>query len=251
MNLKLFYDFETTGFPLYSPPSGDPGQPHIVQLAAKLLDVDTRTTMAMLDLTIRPDGWAIPEDVSALHGIMTEHALQVGVPEYVALAALLALWSASNERVPHVESFDCRIGRIAIKRLLHDDALADDWKAAPAYCTANRSKQLEGAVSERGRSIKQPNLSEALAHFTGRVHHDAHRAMPDVGGGNQAVKAPSPAPRPIQPGRGGADPPRTCASITRPRSRSISSSSSSPAIARARAWRFAGAPWIGALTTSS
>ena len=42
MNIALFYDTETTGLPLYDQPSDDPRQPHIVQVGAILVDLDTR-----------------------------------------------------------------------------------------------------------------------------------------------------------------------------------------------------------------
>ncbi len=180
MNLKLFFDFETTGLPLYSEPSGDPRQPHIVEVSAQLVDVETKACLASINLIVKPEGWFIPDDVAALHGITTEYALQVGVPEVVALQSLLSLWRAANERVAHVESFDARIARIAIKRLLQDDALADEWKAAPAYCTAKGSRDLVQAPNASGRGFKLPKLSEAYRHFTGLELLDAHRAGPDT-----------------------------------------------------------------------
>lgn len=50
MNLALFYDTETQGLPLFKEPSEHPSQPHIVQLAACLLDLDTRKTIAGMDV---------------------------------------------------------------------------------------------------------------------------------------------------------------------------------------------------------
>jgi DNA polymerase-3 subunit epsilon len=70
----LFFDTETTGLPLFHEPSEDPRQPHLVQLAAVLVDIDTRKTLGSLDLTIAPDGWEIPDDVVKIHGITNEHA---------------------------------------------------------------------------------------------------------------------------------------------------------------------------------
>lgn len=180
MNIKLFFDTETTGLPLYSEPSGDPRQPHIVQLGAQLVDIDQDRTISSLDVIIKPDGWVIPEDVAALHGITTEHAMLVGIPERAALEALLGLWRAAGERVAHNESFDARIVRIAIKRLLQDDQLADEWKAAPAYCTARNATDLVQIPKASGRGYKMPTLAEAYRHFKGRDLINAHRALADT-----------------------------------------------------------------------
>ena len=186
MNLKLAYDVETTGIPLYKEPSSDPRQPHIVQLAGKVIDVDTGAVHGSIDFIIRPDGWTIPAEVTEIHGLTTEHALRVGVPESIAVQALLALWSTSSERFAHNESFDARLVRIAIKRLLGDDALADDWKAGPAYCTQRNSVNLcqvppsDAMLARNNRSWKTPSLAEAYQHVTNQVHVGSHRAMADV-----------------------------------------------------------------------
>ncbi|HEY8351659.1 MAG TPA: hypothetical protein VIK87_03855, partial [Sphingomonadales bacterium] len=60
----LFYDTETTGLPLFSEPSSDPRQPHIVQAAAVLVDAGTRKAISSINLISRPDGWEIPEEVA-------------------------------------------------------------------------------------------------------------------------------------------------------------------------------------------
>ncbi|WP_182340872.1 hypothetical protein [Comamonas koreensis] len=64
MTLALAYDTETTGLPLFKEPSEHPDQPHIVQLGAILVDLNTRTTIASMDVIIRPDGWTIPDEVA-------------------------------------------------------------------------------------------------------------------------------------------------------------------------------------------
>lgn len=182
MDLKLFYDFETTGFPLYSEPSGDPRQPHITQVGARLVDVSspTLTVISTIDLIVKPEGWIIPDEVAALNGITTDYALAAGIPEICALEALHELWRRANERVAHNESFDARIGRIAIKRLMGDDDFADEWKAAPAYCTMRAATNHVQVPKAKGNGWKQPSLSEAFRHFTGREHTGAHRALADV-----------------------------------------------------------------------
>ena len=191
MNLALFFDTETTGLPLFKEPSEDPRQPHIVQLAAALVDLDRRRAIASMDVIVRPAGWVIPDDVAALHGITTEHAMDVGVPEALAVDMLLDLWQG-RLRIAHNESFDARIVRIAMKRYNdgYQPVLAiqpsDTWKAGVAECTATMATPLcalppTEKMRKAGRHhYKTPNLGEAYKHFTGRQLENAHTALADV-----------------------------------------------------------------------
>lgn len=174
MNTALFYDSETTGIPLFKEPSEHPDQPHIVQLAACLVDLDTRKTIASMDVIVRPDGWVIPDEVAAIHGITTEHAMEVGIPEEMTIDMLMALW-AQRLRVGHNESFDARIVRIAQSRFGKSESELTEWKVGQAECTcwlARPHTKLE--------KNKLPKLGEAYQHFTGKPLENAHSAMADV-----------------------------------------------------------------------
>lgn len=191
MSKALFFDTETTGLPLFSEPSEHPAQPHIVQLAACLVDLDTRTTLASLDVIIRPDGWDIPQEVSAIHGITTEMAMDLGVPEGQAVDMFLALWG-NRHRIAHNESFDARILRIAIKRHLdsrNEDLLvplSDEWKNGQAECTARLSTPIcrlpptAKMLAAKRNNHKTPKLTEAYLHFFGKEFENAHSALADV-----------------------------------------------------------------------
>jgi DNA polymerase-3 subunit epsilon len=183
MNLACFYDTETTGLPLFSEPSEDPRQPHIVQIGACLVDLDTRAT---LDVIVRPEGWTIPDEVAAIHGITTEHALAVGVPESLAVEMLLEL-TGGRLRIAHNETFDARIVRIACKRFF-EPGQADAWAEGLTQCTARLSTPIlqlpptaKMAAANR-RHHKTPNLREAYQHFTGQPLDGAHNALVDVHG---------------------------------------------------------------------
>lgn len=183
MNAILFYDTETTGLPLFNEPSEDPRQPHIVQIAAVLFDVEARLALASIDLTVRPDGWVIPEEVSRIHGITTEHAADVGVREQVAIDAFMDMW-AHRLRVAHNEQFDARILRIALRRFARDRC--EGWEAGKAECTATlatpimRLPPTARMVAAGRHHHKTPNLTEAFEAFTGQKMRDAHTAMGDV-----------------------------------------------------------------------
>jgi len=182
----LFYDTETTGLPLFREPSEDPRQPHIVQLAAALVDLQTRAIVASIDVTIRPDGWTIPDEVAAIHGITTEMASDVGVPEEDAVIMLLEMWGGRRQLVAHNEQFDRRITRIALHRYLTTHL--DDWQNATAECTATLAtpimklpptpKMLAAGFNKH----KTPNLGEAHQFFLERPLVNAHSAMADVQG---------------------------------------------------------------------
>lgn len=195
MNPILVYDTETSGLPLFKEPSEHPGQPHIVQLGA-ILYLDERKRIAALDVIVRPDGWTIPDDVAKVHGITTERAMDVGIPEAMAVEMLLDLWGAAKParrvRLAHNESFDARILRIACKRFVdpHFKDLAvppsDDWKAGKAECTQLLATPiLKLPPTDRMRAAgrfhhKSANLTEAYKHFTGQDLQNAHTAMADV-----------------------------------------------------------------------
>lgn len=184
MSLALFYDTETTGLPDYKAPSESAHQPRIVQLAALLVDMDTRKTIQSMDVIVCPNGWEIPADAAALHGITTEYASEVGVPENIALEMFMDLWSGRN-RIAHNEKFDARIIRIALMRYQTESA-ADIWKSGPAECTARMTSpicQLPPTQAQREKTsfkTKTPNLGEAYLYFFGKEMENAHSAMADV-----------------------------------------------------------------------
>lgn len=177
MNTVLFYDTETTGLPVWSTPSGDDSQPHIVQLGAILCDADTREVIERMDVIIKPDGWVIPDDVAEIHGITTEIALEKGIPEKEALEMFLKI-RGDSPRVAHNRTFDQRIIRIACKRFA-DKEQTEKWAQKDDHeCTMLASKKVMKMPGKRG--FKNPKLEEAYEFFTGNALENAHSAMPDA-----------------------------------------------------------------------
>lgn len=172
MSLLLFYDTETTGLPLWDQPSDDPRQPHLVQVAAALVDADTRKEVASINLTVIPEG-DIEPGAFEVHGITAEHARACGVSEATAVQVLLELWQQASARVGHVESFDARILRIALKR--HNPAMADLWKEGTAICT-HKAAKAQNSAGEHG-----PNTLAAVhQRYLGTTFESAHTACADM-----------------------------------------------------------------------
>jgi len=185
MTKAIFYDSETQNLPLFSQPSEDQRQPHIVQLAAIVVDLDTREQLSSMNTIIRPDGWTIPEKVSKIHGITTERALADGIPEADALDMFLSLWG-QQLRVAHNEQFDARIVRIAQSRFGYSETDLALWKGGKALCTqrmATPIMKLPPTPKMRAAGFfkhKSANLQEAFTYFTGAPFENAHSAMADV-----------------------------------------------------------------------
>lgn len=182
----LFYDKETTGLPLFKEPSEDPRQPHIVQTAAILVDLDTRKQLGCLDLTIAPIGWEIPDDVVKIHGITNEYARAVGVPEQLAVHLFMELWSRADVRIGHNEQFDARIVRCALHRYPSLTERAPLWAAGKAECTQALSTPIlklpptPKMVAAGFNKHKSANLREAYQHFIGIELAHAHSASADA-----------------------------------------------------------------------
>jgi len=202
MNTIIAWDTETTGLPLFKEPSEHPGQPHIVQLAGIVFDLDSRKTLASIDLIAKPDGWTIPEEVAAIHGITTEHANAVGVPEKHIIELFLAL-GAGRTHVAHNSTFDERIIRIALMRFFGEER-ATEFKARTFKCTQRIATPImklpptEKMVAARMPGPKSANLGEAYLHFTGKPLEGAHSAMADARACLEVyLAATAPAPEPV------------------------------------------------------
>jgi len=173
MKPRLFFDTETTGLPDWKKPSESDSQPHIVQIAAILTDEDTRKIISSIDLIIKPEGWVISPEMTEIHGITTEHALDVGVSEKLAVELFIELMGDAL-RVAHNTTFDNRIIRIALKRYMPDLIPDEVWKDRSTYhCTLMNARKIMGGKSGH-------TLEEAYKHFTGKDMENAHSAMPDT-----------------------------------------------------------------------
>ena len=176
--MLLFLDTETTGIPEWKTPSDDPCQPHIVQLAAALVDHKTLEIAQAINFIVRPDGWDIPPEVVELHGITVEWAKENGAPENFVVSLLMRLADRAEKVVGHNVNFDKRMVRIATKRYLSEDE-QQKWKDLNKFCTMYESRGII-KIQLNGKKNKLPRLEEAYNFFTGEVLDNAHDAYADM-----------------------------------------------------------------------
>lgn len=177
MNSIIVFDTETTGIPDWKIPSESESQPHLVQLAAHQYDLTKGRIVQSMDVIIKPDNWEIPQDVSEIHGITQEYALDVGIPEKLALDMFLELWGG-RLRVAHNTTFDNRIIRIATKRYAPEHVI-QTWADGDYECTGLLSKPIMQMLPKNKCGFKMPKLEEAYKYFTGKELQNAHSAIAD------------------------------------------------------------------------
>jgi DNA polymerase-3 subunit epsilon len=166
----LFFDTETTGKADMRSSPDAAHQPRIVQLAALLTD-DKGEEKASINLIIKPDGFTIPVEASAIHGITTEIALLFGVEEIAALHVFDQLLMRSRLAVAHNIDFDGFM--LSRKSRIRQERLFRSW-----FCTMKATTDVCQLPGPYG--FKWPKLQEAHQHCFGKPFDGAHDALADV-----------------------------------------------------------------------
>lgn len=181
----IAYDTETTGLPDFKARSTDPKQPHLVQLAIVACD-EGGTERRATSVIIRPDGWTISPEVTAIHGISHERAMDEGIPEREAAEMFIVAQGLAELRVAHNESFDRRVMRIAMTRAGFARDFIEAIEARPSYCTCNGATpivNLPPTDKMLAAGIKRPKsagLGECIKHFFNEDLEGAHDALVDA-----------------------------------------------------------------------
>ena len=172
--MKLFFDTETTGKADFRAPASAAHQPRIVQLGA-LLTSDEGDEISSLNLIIRPRGFKIPTEASAIHGITDEVANAVGIDIQDALGIFSRFWTLAHCVVAHNKGFDLLMLDVESNHLR-----GEPWYEAQCdFCTMAAMTPVCKLPGNYG-NFKWPKLQEAYKHAFGVEFDGAHDAMADV-----------------------------------------------------------------------
>jgi DNA polymerase III epsilon subunit-like protein len=168
----LFFDTETTGKADFRAPCYAPQQPRLVQLAALLTD-DAGDELGSVNLIIKPSGFEIPVEATAVHGISTQAASLSGVALHHALGLFVALAEQADALVAHNIQFD--------ELVMASEAHRFDYMIPHriTFCTMQRMTPICRLPGKYG-DFKWPNLQEAHRHCFRHEFVDAHDALADV-----------------------------------------------------------------------
>lgn len=175
----LFFDTETTGLPEKgaSWETDYEGYPHIVQIAW-MVGEHAESHI------IRPEGWEIPEDVSAIHGITTEYAMKHGRPFISVIARFLDFATNAELICGHNIHFDTGIVKANILREFGREFYnANDVEQAlfkgKRIDTMRSAMKWVDARTMNGR-LKFPNLAELYSRCFPGETFPAHDALEDT-----------------------------------------------------------------------
>jgi DNA polymerase-3 subunit epsilon len=180
--LILGYDTETSNLPNWREPSDHPSQPHLMQIAMILSDVEGNEVERFSSIVQPGANCVMSPEAFAAHGISIERAMDEGIEATEAVDRFMAFAAKASLLVGHNESFDRRIMRIAASR--HRGV---KWEpTCETFCTLNRSKHVINLpptpkmIAAGVPGPKSPNLGECIQHFFNEPLVGAHDALVDV-----------------------------------------------------------------------
>ena len=174
----LIFDTETTGLPLdkNAPLTNFNNWPRMVQLAWQIHDANGKFVKAENHI-IKPEGYIIPINASMVHGISTEHALNVGEDLNHVLDIFTETLKTVKYVVGHNVEFDLNVVGCEYLRTKGVNPL--EQKLMVDTCTEKTANfcKLSGGP---GRKFKKPKLAEIHQLLFNEGFDMAHNASADV-----------------------------------------------------------------------
>lgn len=173
--MYLFFDTETTGLPKNwkAPETDSDNWPRLVQLAY-IQTNEAGDEIIQGNFIIRPEGFVIPEEVSKIHGITHERALNEGVELTTVLLDFAELIEKSDCIVGHNVVFDKKI----VGAEFHRFGIFSSLKEKETICTMMKSTNYCGVLGDHG--LKWPKLQELHTKLFGVEFEAAHDASADI-----------------------------------------------------------------------
>jgi DNA polymerase III subunit epsilon len=173
--MYLFFDTETTGLPgNWKAPVTDLGNwPRMIQLGCLLYDERGRE-LGSINTLVRPEGFIIPADAAAIHGISTDKALRDGRDLFTVLSEFQEMAAEATVLVAHNMNYDEKILGAEFLRKGFQNIVASKRR----LCTMQSSTHYCNIPGKYGP--KWPSLEELHFKLFREGFDDAHDAMVDI-----------------------------------------------------------------------
>jgi DNA polymerase III epsilon subunit-like protein len=173
--MYLFFDTETTGIPKNwkAPLTDFENWPRLVQLAFQLFD-DEGILINEEDYIIKPHGFKIPPESTAIHGITNEQATSEGISLSSVLDDFSSILEDVHTIVAHNLSFDekivgCEYLRMGLPNPLVEKNRICTMESSTNYCA------IDGPYG-----YKWPKLSELYFKVFNTKLEETHNALVDI-----------------------------------------------------------------------
>lgn len=184
MRLAVFWDTETTGLVDFSKRADDPAQPHLLQLAWMLVDLDGRRVLRAESRLVR-GATEISTEAAAVNGLTVDLLRVHGEPLPAVLTSFLWAIGGVDLGVAHNVGFDRRIVESAAHRAGESklvDVLRRFKDEKRLRCTQAENASIVKSRRENG-AAKFASLDETHEFYFGRPFREdgqPHDALQDV-----------------------------------------------------------------------
>lgn len=179
----LVIDTETNGLFDFTKPADAPGQPRLANLAMILLNEELETE-ASYNFFIKPDGWTIPPEAEAVHGITLADLEEKGVP----VKEVLEAYSDFILKGYAVAAFNAQFDVKQMRGELRRAGMPDLFEKTQNICLMRAATDVVKAPKKTGKGYKFPKLSEACEFFK-IPQPAAHSALGDAESAVAILKA--------------------------------------------------------------
>lgn len=169
----LVADCETGGVPDFSAPADAPHQPRLCSLAAALYDAEYNE-LRVIDMMVKPDGWEIPAEATAVNGLTQAMLEEGGSPVADVLDAYLEMFEQCDLISCFSANFDLKIIRGELRRAGKPDRYGERPIAELIWATRSACKGLLPP------GVKSVNLSHAHEILLGTPFENPHIAVNDM-----------------------------------------------------------------------
>lgn len=164
-------DTETNKLPNYKLPADHPDQPRLAAVGLILLKPDL-TFETEIEHFIKPDGWEMLPDATAVNGLTTEFLMANGIPIRDVLETYSGIIKSGRCIVAHNAQHDCKVMRGELRRAGMDDL----FEQTRNVCTMRKAM---GHVIKADGKKGWPKLSDLCAHFS-IPQPEKHTALSDA-----------------------------------------------------------------------
>ncbi|HUY05077.1 MAG TPA: 3'-5' exonuclease, partial [Rhodocyclaceae bacterium] len=159
----LVIDTETSGLFNFALPADAPEQPRLASFTALEFDTDTTPpdeTPEMFSTLVRPDGWEIAPEVTAINGLTTQTCMDTGV----SIGSVLAYYTEKVLTGWIVVAYNAQFDTKVIRGEYRRANLPDLFEQTPNICLMRAAHKLK--IEKAGEKKKGfPKLSDVIRHF--------------------------------------------------------------------------------------